>query len=696
MNSQSAHLFVNSGNVFPLHHQITHVQSASDAWEMEWGSLQPCYPSSYVLVPWKGNECGPAHAVDEDDHEPHHVKTPFEQLDLAEGELPSIGSNLHATGECKRCAFFSKGRCQNGKECSHCHFPHDERRRRKNRRGKAGNSDDIENVAAQANLSAAEKGMTTRANVQSFPSSLPPKTATGSVSLPTQSQGHHFDSTIVFGTITPETQLAVRTGFFVQEEESGHISESDEEAPAFSSIFGKTDEASTSSTGHFSDQGSKAQVVLDEDEEKISVKAKGFSKVADEEIKCTPTKAFISPGTPSIKSPDLVLLEKQMIEAEEEAARLEADAISAEQELERTANGSHLTAEEDDSKLATVAELDTTTDSEEGSRDSAELLSSESDGGNTSTHNTSSSSREKVSPKEQGPPKQGRRLHSPMWPSRAPVEEIEESPSSSDEVAKESQAPPKSWASQHKRSRENGPEDGVGAVKRRARGLLNKLTETNFDTVYQQLLECGIHTKAQLEAVVMEIFEKATTQHTFLRMYVELAAKMDQHFKKDPVEGCDFRKILVGACQRTFENNLKVAVPVNAEMSYEEQYEAQVKFKTRMLGNLRFVGELLVRKLLVGKILLAVAEELLSMGDGASIEAAVTLLETAGPSFDRDSWVFVPRLRAIFSMMRPISTEPAVPMRVKCLVKDLLEYRDRGWCAKAAPNIPTVMPSRKF
>jgi len=42
--------------------------------------------------------------------------------------LPSRGSALHAEGSCKRCNFFAKGRCQNGEECTFCHFPHDKRK----------------------------------------------------------------------------------------------------------------------------------------------------------------------------------------------------------------------------------------------------------------------------------------------------------------------------------------------------------------------------------------------------------------------------------------------------------------------------------------------------------------------------------------------------------------------------------------
>jgi len=644
--------------------------------------------------------------MDEDNYEPHHSKTPFEQLELADGELPSIGSELHASGECKRCAFFSKGRCQNGKECSHCHFPHDERRRRKNRRGKV--SANVENEEL-ANSSDAYQEENKDPNVPSLTSSLQKEVTTEvgkAVSLPSCAQDHQFDSTIMFGTVTPEEQIADSAGVRNQEEKGIDIDKlkGSTEAVAFSSVFNVPNESSPGHSSTFSSETEKVKVA--------ETVVKEVAREAEETIKCmpsqkraqlsiSPAQVSISPGTPGGKSPDLAQLEKMAIEAEEEAAKLEAEAMSVELEAQRIAK-----SYEDDRKLPTVTEIETTAGesaaSEEGSCETAELLSSESDSGSLGLNASSScnESQERKISKEQTIPKQGRRLQSPLWPNRAPTE-TGDSPSSSDELVKDTKTNPKSWTAHAKQRRlertlENEPQDDVAAVARRARGLLNKLTEKNFDAVYQQLLDCGVCTKAQLEAVVMEIFEKATTQHIFLRMYVELAEKMDKHFKKEPIDGCDFRKILVGACQRTFERNLRVAPPVDSNMSYEEKYEAQVKFKTRMLGNLRFVGELLIRKLLVGKILLAVAEELLSIGDGASIEAAVTLLEVAGPSFDRDSWVFVPRLRAIFSMMRPMSADPAVPMRVRCIVKDLLDFRDRGWCAKEASKASTVMPSRKF
>lgn len=56
--------------------------------------------------------------------EGNEIEMPLVDLE----NLPSLGSALHGTGECKRCNFFPKGRCQNGKNCQFCHFPHDKRK----------------------------------------------------------------------------------------------------------------------------------------------------------------------------------------------------------------------------------------------------------------------------------------------------------------------------------------------------------------------------------------------------------------------------------------------------------------------------------------------------------------------------------------------------------------------------------------
>lgn len=46
-------------------------------------------------------------------------------------DLPSLGSLGHFVGQCSRCCFFPKGRCQNGYDCRFCHFDHEKRQRKR-------------------------------------------------------------------------------------------------------------------------------------------------------------------------------------------------------------------------------------------------------------------------------------------------------------------------------------------------------------------------------------------------------------------------------------------------------------------------------------------------------------------------------------------------------------------------------------
>merc|ERR1719183_3025843 len=57
-------------------------------------------------------------------------------VELGPDGLPSSGSAGHEAGDCKRCCFFPKGRCNNGHDCRFCHFDHDKRKRLKKKKKK--------------------------------------------------------------------------------------------------------------------------------------------------------------------------------------------------------------------------------------------------------------------------------------------------------------------------------------------------------------------------------------------------------------------------------------------------------------------------------------------------------------------------------------------------------------------------------
>eukprot|EP00929_Paragymnodinium_shiwhaense_P110466 TRINITY_DN774_c0_g1_i1.p1 TRINITY_DN774_c0_g1~~TRINITY_DN774_c0_g1_i1.p1 ORF type:complete len:441 (-),score=127.50 TRINITY_DN774_c0_g1_i1:457-1779(-) len=50
------------------------------------------------------------------------------QAMLSEGNLPSAGSVLHFSGQCRPCNFFGKGRCSNDLDCEFCHMSHQKRK----------------------------------------------------------------------------------------------------------------------------------------------------------------------------------------------------------------------------------------------------------------------------------------------------------------------------------------------------------------------------------------------------------------------------------------------------------------------------------------------------------------------------------------------------------------------------------------
>jgi len=86
----------------------------------------------------------PSDEADDDDDEdsddgallPAHLRNPVDAPKPPPGaQHPSIGSEAHSAGTCKRCCFFPRGRCTNGYTCEFCHYEH-EKRKRKNKKKK--------------------------------------------------------------------------------------------------------------------------------------------------------------------------------------------------------------------------------------------------------------------------------------------------------------------------------------------------------------------------------------------------------------------------------------------------------------------------------------------------------------------------------------------------------------------------------
>lgn len=242
----------------------------------------------------------------------------------------------------------------------------------------------------------------------------------------------------------------------------------------------------------------------------------------------------------------------------------------------------------------------------------------------------------------------------------------------------------------------------VEKAERQVKSILNKLTKDKFDTLYAQLLEqCRVDNQATrsevIEVIAREVFKKATLQHNFIEMYAEVCAKLAADLKELGIE-VNFRRALLAQCQESFTLHLEPP-QIDTCLEYEEQYEALVKYKTKMLGNVKLIGHLLRQRMLAAKIIFYCTDELLSIGSSEALETLCAFLGTLGATFDKPEWPGYGKLQEVFSRCKLLAEDPHQSSRIRYLIKDLLDMRSEQWKGSQgdslAPMTKTVTPAVK-
>jgi hypothetical protein len=244
-----------------------------------------------------------------------------------------------------------------------------------------------------------------------------------------------------------------------------------------------------------------------------------------------------------------------------------------------------------------------------------------------------------------------------------------------------------SWAAKQ-RERRSTTDDSIdedaaadAEVVRVVKSILNKLTIEKFPKLSKKLVECGFHKQAHVECLIQELFEKATTQHHFIDMYADLCTLLQEHFVDSPIGGdakFSFKRLLLNECQRSFELNLRPPTGLD-DLTSEQREVAQFMYKTRMLGNIRFVGALLARRMLASKVLIAIMEELLTDPTPEALESLAALLTAVGPVFDTPEWTYHLALKSYFEQVKNLVDRDDCPLRIRCLLMDVLDLRMGSW-----------------
>eukprot|EP00930_Biecheleria_cincta_P081788 TRINITY_DN7112_c0_g1_i1.p1 TRINITY_DN7112_c0_g1~~TRINITY_DN7112_c0_g1_i1.p1 ORF type:complete len:740 (+),score=161.77 TRINITY_DN7112_c0_g1_i1:213-2432(+) len=283
-----------------------------------------------------------------------------------------------------------------------------------------------------------------------------------------------------------------------------------------------------------------------------------------------------------------------------------------------------------------------------------------------------------------------------------PTEKVSPKSSPSGESPKSSltsSSSPTAW----KPSRAQGAglaQDRNQQVARAARSILNKLTVEKFDALYEQLADCGLKTPEHVKILMREIFEKATAEHHFIPMYADLCVRLEPDARVSAALGNpeqhaqSFKRLLLNQCQASFEELLvpdpAPVVPKTEEEAVEAE-EARMRTKQRKLGNVKLVGELLLRRILQPQLLCTCIEDLLECWKDCSeaIESLAALLTVAGPKFDLDKeWSHRHRLVGLFDQISKLVESRSLAPRQRFLLKDVLDLRASGWhrCGQSGPK----------
>uniref|UniRef100_A0A1Z5L6M0 Eukaryotic translation initiation factor 4 gamma 2 n=1 Tax=Ornithodoros moubata TaxID=6938 RepID=A0A1Z5L6M0_ORNMO len=176
-------------------------------------------------------------------------------------------------------------------------------------------------------------------------------------------------------------------------------------------------------------------------------------------------------------------------------------------------------------------------------------------------------------------------------------------------------------------------------------------------------------------------------------MYASLCRELCRESPNfDPPESNTFRRLLLTKCQDEFENRRKAneAFEHREGSLTQEEQEQRLLAKHKMLGNIKFIGELGKQGLLQESILHQCIQQLLvasarrsggrstpSEVEWQDLECLCQIMVTVGRRLDTQ------RARSLmeqyFERMRTLASAADLPPRIRFLLQDVVELRQNGW-----------------
>lgn len=129
------------------------------------------------------------------------------------------------------------------------------------------------------------------------------------------------------------------------------------------------------------------------------------------------------------------------------------------------------------------------------------------------------------------------------------------------------------------------------------RGILNKLTPENFEKLSDELLKVDLNSSKILNGTIVLIFDKAINEPKYSSMYAQLCKRLSleaPNFEQSNDNYCTFLRLLVNVCRDKFEKRAIYCENIinSSNLLADEDEEKRNIAKAKMLGNVKFIGEI--------------------------------------------------------------------------------------------------------
>lgn len=355
------------------------------------------------------------------------------------------------------------------------------------------------------------------------------------------------------------------------------------------------------------------------------------------------------------------------------------------------------------------------------------------------------------------PPYSGRHSDNKLKPKKGPIvgRSSFDRPIKLAQVSQQAETLPRKSANAWKSRREerfdmNAPmkdeeEAKYEKMKKDIRGLLNKITPSTYEDLSTEFCAYKVNEDPKLLSPIIDlIFDKAVEEPHFCPLYSDLCKKqveVERQFLRDktpdsaqqqpqPQKDKSFRNAIILKCQTTFsdsksydekmqvlEAKLKeLSDDKDARVPIEDEIETlRSKEKRRLLGIIKFIGQLYRHQLVVEMIIHWCAVELIkrftATTDEVYIEYAVQLINTVGKIYEQRNPPNAPpkqaqtprtmsqvasgeqkqecRLDAILTHLSQMKSY--VSSRVRFAIMDLEDLRKSNWNPRGGEKGPKTI-----